>query len=641
MRIAYGNQIDDLAATQITALTENSQYPATNMKDQRLTTQWWSTSPTSQTIIFNAGSAPVEGHQGQPMFPATTNLVTSPEDYTTGWAAVSCTVSTVSETITGFTGSKLTNSGAVAGYVTQNIGPSVLSTAQTPIFSVIMRKDTSTQGKIYIYDGSAASVIGQCEVTFATKAVTYATGSEAIPAIWIDDNTVRVFLKCIAISTSATVIQFRNQASVAATTGLSTIYTAAMVVNNSYPLAYTATTRAAWATAQSNIAYRLPPSGKFIIDCEVFPYFTYDITTAPFVWCWRNDATHYLQLVYAEASDAFILYWYDAGTQRAMTGPTFDSGTTRTINQSIRMVTSIDISVASVTTGSRMFTVSRKQGAFSEASAWSGAIDEFTSTFPTLDIGLLPVLSTSQINGIYKYFRIYGGTLTETITTEAELDTALESRQLTYAQEYQGTFDFNTVALMGHNISEEASIKVEANDWNEWNYTDGSGSSIIQQSLTWHEDTPILHFFSSIYKRQYVKLTINDPNNDDAALQIGRVWIGDYVTIDPSSLLNFKVTKKRSDRVIHGINRQKWSDTGVGWRHFEFSFPRTETTTLNIIQTMYDTVGNHDSFIFCNFDSIRTFEIVTPCYCSFNGEIGFTHTRNQKYEYSLSMEEEL
>jgi hypothetical protein len=75
-------------------------------------------------------------------------------------------------------------------------------------------------------------------------------------------------------------------------------------------------------------------------------------------------------------------------------------------------------------------------------------------------------------------------------------------------------FDMDTVAIMGHNISEGAAITMQANDFNEWNYTDGSGSSIIQHALTWDDET-ILKMITA-KKKQYVKFTINDPNNDDA-----------------------------------------------------------------------------------------------------------------------------
>ena len=92
--------------------------------------------------------------------------------------------------------------------------------------------------------------------------------------------------------------------------------------------------------------------------------------------------------------------------------------------------------------------------------------------------------------------------------------------------------------------------------------------------------------------------------------------------------------------MVYGTNRQKFSSVGVGWRRFSLSFPRTAQATLELVQTMIDTVGNHSSFIFCNFNTDRTYEIVEPCYVSLNGSVGFRHTRNMKFEYSLELEED-
>jgi hypothetical protein len=119
------------------------------------------------------------------------------------------------------------------------------------------------------------------------------------------------------------------------------------------------------------------------------------------------------------------------------------------------------------------------------------------------------------------------------------------------------------------------------------------------------------------------------------------LWIGDYIQIDPSSTNDFQVIKKRDDTVVYGKNRQKYASIGNGWRRFELTFPRTAGTTLTAIQTLYDTVGNHSSFIFCNFNDLRTYPLVDPCYVSIDGEMGFSHTTRQFYTYGLSLEEDL
>lgn len=218
----------------------------------------------------------------------------------------------------------------------------------------------------------------------------------------------------------------------------------------------------------------------------------------------------------------------------------------------------------------------------------------------------------------------------------------------------------STLALLGHNLSSSASIIVDFNNSDSW-------PGDIQETLTWNEGI-ILKFLTdtidtdadyittetgdflitedskyliSSYGFNYMQIRITDPTNTDGHIELGRIWIGDYLTISPSSLLDFKVIKKRSDINIYGKDRQKFSIPGVGWRRIELSFPMTENNMIESIISLYKTVANNKSFIFCNFDTIRNYKIVEPMYCSIDGELSFTHGNNMKFSYSLNLEEDL
>lgn len=219
--------------------------------------------------------------------------------------------------------------------------------------------------------------------------------------------------------------------------------------------------------------------------------------------------------------------------------------------------------------------------------------------------------------------------------------------------------EISTLAILGHNLSSSASIVFDFNNANTW-------PGEYQETLTWNEGI-ILKFLTGYVDTdadyllseagafiiseagsfivtstgyQYAQIRISDPTNTSGYIQIGRVWIGDYLTISPSSLLDFKVTKKRSDVVIYGKDRQKFAVPGVGWRRIELSFPRTESAMVDSLITMYKAVANHKSVIFCNFDSIRSFKIVEPMYCSIDGELSFKHTHRMGFEYQIFLEED-
>jgi hypothetical protein len=470
-------------------------------------------------------------------------------------------------------------------------------------------------------------------VNFSTKTVTYSVGSEAIPAQWVDDYTARVFLKSDGTSVTAHTVFV---ALYAGGTSVSTIYSMPQVINNTFPVPYVATSRTAVSTSYS---HRLPPSGKFILDFEAFPFFPASATNYPAFGGFYYDGNNRAMVYFHGASKQMFFEWKQDGTAYNLnTSTQFDAGTAQTINQTIRAIVSVDISTAGLTTGSCFIVIPRSQGSIQKDTSWSAALPVFSATTLTaFRVGY----GISTMDGIFRHARVYGGCFSATtisgISTEADVDAALVGRELLLDQTYQRQFNFDTVAIMGHNISQGAAVKMEANDWNEWNYVDGSGSSIIQHALSWDDET-ILKMITKT-KKQYVKFTINDPNNAAGYLDIGRMWLGEYIDIDPSSLDNFTVQKMRTDEVVYGVNRQKFAAVGTGYRRFNFRFPRTQGTTLAAIQRMYDTVGNHSSVIFCNFDTLRDYELVEPVYCSIVGDISFTHESRQKYNYQLTLEE--
>jgi hypothetical protein len=199
----------------------------------------------------------------------------------------------------------------------------------------------------------------------------------------------------------------------------------------------------------------------------------------------------------------------------------------------------------------------------------------------------------------------------------------------------------NTFAILGHNMMADSTMQVYGNSTISgtatsmiWNAT---GQSSVE-TLVYNDDV-ILKFVQP-RKYRYWKFSLKSPTSTAGYIEIGRLWLGTYLTINPSSLLDFSVTLKRSDNVVYGRHRQKYASPGVQWRQFNFSFPETEHTLVASLETMFKAVGNHSSFIFCNFDQIRTYHIVEPCYCSIVGELQFNHVQKMRYQYSLSLEED-
>jgi len=247
--------------------------------------------------------------------------------------------------------------------------------------------------------------------------------------------------------------------------------------------------------------------------------------------------------------------------------------------------------------------------------AYDNFIDDIESTdFTVATVDINYPITNVQVQRLSTQYRSIGATSQSIIV---DLGTA---QKITAA------------GILGHNISTSATITVSANSTDSW-------PGATSQTLTGNEGIILKYFAETEYR--YWRFDIDDSTNMDGYIAIGRLWLGDYITISPSSLLDFKVTKKRSDSVSYGKMRQKFASIGVGWRKFDFEFPPTEHAMIATINTLFDVVGNHSSFIFCNFDTDRSYILVEPCYCSFTGDIGFVHSNRMKFSYTLTFEEDL
>lgn len=195
---------------------------------------------------------------------------------------------------------------------------------------------------------------------------------------------------------------------------------------------------------------------------------------------------------------------------------------------------------------------------------------------------------------------------------------------------FSAAIDVNTIGILGHNITSACTVTVEANTANSWI------TPAYSSTLTVYETGPVLRFLGSTQTYRYWRITFAG----QASLEIGRIWLGEYLSISPSSLLDYRVTDNRNDTVVIGRGRQLYGNEGTAWRTVELSFPKSAYTMIDSIREMYSYVGLYRSLIFCNFDDLRTYQLVEPMYCHIGRPIQFTHTDRQKYTYNLLLEED-
>jgi hypothetical protein len=242
-------------------------------------------------------------------------------------------------------------------------------------------------------------------------------------------------------------------------------------------------------------------------------------------------------------------------------------------------------------------------------------------------------LANKSWNGTIDDPRIYNRALSQAEITSLYNNEPFASEMLGLVGWWKLDKDYhvNTAAILGHNIKSGTTVKIQANNSDVWDDPE------LSETFTYvASDATILRFLDEVKVYKYWRFSFAG----QASVEAGRLWLGEYMTINPASLLDFTVTKKRSDVVIYGRDRQKFANPGVGWRRFSLKFPASDKAMIYKVEQMYDAVGQHTSFIFCNFDTSREWPLVEPVYCSFDNDLDFTHTQRQKYSYTLNIEED-
>lgn len=213
------------------------------------------------------------------------------------------------------------------------------------------------------------------------------------------------------------------------------------------------------------------------------------------------------------------------------------------------------------------------------------------------------------------------------------------------------------IAVIGHNLSSSATVTFGFNYLNSFpgatsqTVTYNSGMMLKffpatpSESLTTETPEYLLtedgDGLVSEYNYRYCQVGITDAANPDSFIEYGKAWCSPYVTVDPASLLDYSVSMKSGDVMYHGRGRQKYAITRDPWRRFELSFPESAYSMVGKIEAMHDAVGNWSPVIFANFDDIRGYALVEPCYCTIDGDVSFRHSDRMRFSYSLAMEEEL
>ena len=187
-----------------------------------------------------------------------------------------------------------------------------------------------------------------------------------------------------------------------------------------------------------------------------------------------------------------------------------------------------------------------------------------------------------------------------------------------------------SVCLKKFNFSASAVVKIQANATNVWS------SPSVNVTLSLVQDLKT-HYFTSAQTYRYWRIYIQDAANDDGYIELGRVFIGPYLSPTKNINKNYSTNYADPSDSIMSDGGQISNNLKTKYRQFTFKFDFMSAADLALMVTMWNAVGHTKGFFF-TLD--RDNNDTTSYYAMYSQSMTVNHlARESLYEVSIHIEE--
>ena len=176
------------------------------------------------------------------------------------------------------------------------------------------------------------------------------------------------------------------------------------------------------------------------------------------------------------------------------------------------------------------------------------------------------------------------------------------------------TITATCAAILSHNLTSGATIKIQANATDDW------AAPAIDETFTYDGDIMIQYFTSGSYR--YWRFYFDDASNPDGYIEIGRLFLGPYLQLNPPKA-DFPLQYVDTSTRKASLTGQTFGDEGIVYRLFNFTFPYWDETVRNEIVTMYNEVRKIKPVILVP-DENNT-DKLGPIYAVINDNLSLNH----------------
>lgn len=181
----------------------------------------------------------------------------------------------------------------------------------------------------------------------------------------------------------------------------------------------------------------------------------------------------------------------------------------------------------------------------------------------------------------------------------------------------ESALDVDTVCIIGHNFSEDATVTIQANSSDAW------GAPPVDEEVDWKEGIIVLEL-SAAETYRYWRVLIEDPTNEDGYVEFGVLKLGVAYVVEefPDSDLEEQVIDPSIRRFSK--THQLYANVYPKYRLYSIGMGTIAETTRQSLLTLFDTAGQTTPMVL--FLDENNQAILEPIYCVFDDDIGFAHS---------------
>lgn len=192
------------------------------------------------------------------------------------------------------------------------------------------------------------------------------------------------------------------------------------------------------------------------------------------------------------------------------------------------------------------------------------------------------------------------------------------------------TITADSVAILQHNISSGATVKIQANATDVWT------APSIDETITYNSGI-IFKFFTNTTGYRYWRLLVEDPSNPDGYIEIGRLFLCTYYQVEKSFQKAFTEEKTNTDQLSYSLSGQLYADIGIEFKRYALTFPYWNNTAKQAIETMVTMIGKHKPLVLF-LDENNTDKLL-PVYCHIESDIKYSHIHNYIWQGAVTFQE--